>query len=721
MSDKLKFRRALLLSWLIPLILLFVAPMAVIGLLHNNSVNAIRRDAEHAYTLELTNLKNIVDFHLINLNQIALDLSFNTDVASFLSATQIGSYERLLSRSIQARLREYSLTNNAISYIAIGNFDTNFVISNESSYTINDFMALRFDNTNHHYSHLQANVQINAYTVLRNPENNREFISYTLSLPLELGSQFNGFVTIFISDQFFQMLTDGLVNRSLLISVGDDVLRVGNYIRSDDYITLQLNSAIAGISYIYTMHSAGYDTTIQRVSLITWISVSICIILCILILIYFMHQNFAPIARIAQNLHNNEDNIPIIHKGKLSHILDSFASKINESNQLNLELKSHRNIVRDMLIAKLLLGDITSEELQSVKSLDGFKDDMFFVAAIKTSELYGEEKDYNIFHNTIKNIVSDLNEKGYHAYSLVLHGALISILNCQEDSVNSLLSYLKNVPSILEVSLDADFCVGISQTCDRLDDISVCYAQAVETLSYCVMFNRSSAIYKTDYRLRIDYASNRIEHFEANKKFRNSIVIADFKEARNMVDSLFEVSFYPDQSTNEVQLNIYSIVTLLCSSLVEFSERHNINELSIENINSKLIQSLTIDQLKDNVVELLRYLEEQYNDFDNFLLEKFKNDVIKYIELNYQDYELSVGGIAAHFDVSVSYTSKTFKKQTGVGLLSYIHQVRLKHAKELLAEKKYSIKEIATMVGFNDSTSFIRTFKKHEGVSPGRY
>jgi len=33
----------------------------------------------------------------------------------------------------------------------------------------------------------------------------------------------------------------------------------------------------------------------------------------------------------------------------------------------------------------------------------------------------------------------------------------------------------------------------------------------------------------------------------------------------------------------------------------------------------------------------------------------------------------------------------------------------------------YSIKDIAVMVGFNDSSSFIRTFKKYEGISPGRF
>jgi len=718
MDGNTKIRRALLLSWLIPLLLLFFAPTAVIGVLHNNSINAVRREAEHVYTSELTNLKNIVDFHLADLNRIALDLSRNRDVLSFISADRIGPHERMLSYFVQNRLRDYSFTNFAVSYVAIGNFNTDFVISNMSSYSMQEWKAIRLDYGSISSIQLDANVHINKYTILRDPTSNREFISYTLSLPLELGSRHNAFVTIFISSSFTQLLADGLVDRTFFIKIGDNTLQVGNDVHSSGHTSLQLESAISGIRYGYAI-STEYNTTIQRIRLITWISATICILLCISILVFFFRKNYMPIARIAREF--GDDSGTTTQGNKLSHIELTLTNRLRESKRLRTELEKHMHVAQDGLIAKLLLGDTSENELSDMSMHASFGGELFFVAAIKSSEFRREEDDLLLLQNTIKKMLGDLQTGGFNVNSLVLHGAIIAVFSCGREDIGFLLSHLKKISVVLELPFDTSICVGVSQPCERIEDISSCYSQAEETLSYCVMFNRSYAVYKTDYRASIDYAFRRAEHFEESQKFRNSIVNADFKGASQVVDALFNTCFYPDQPVIEVRLNIYSIVMLFCSALVEFSKRHDIDEMSIEKINSDLLQTSTIDQLKLNITEQLCTLAERHKDVQKYLLDQFNKRVIQYIAENYHNYELSVSGIAEHFNVSVSYTSKVFKELMGVGLLNYIHQVRLKHAKELLSEKMHSVKEIATMVGFNDASSFIRTFKKYEGVSPGKY
>ena len=43
-------------------------------------------------------------------------------------------------------------------------------------------------------------------------------------------------------------------------------------------------------------------------------------------------------------------------------------------------------------------------------------------------------------------------------------------------------------------------------------------------------------------------------------------------------------------------------------------------------------------------------------------------------------------------------------------------------AKKIMDEnKKIKIKDLAPMVGFDNVASFIRVFKKQEGISPGQY
>jgi YesN/AraC family two-component response regulator len=42
-------------------------------------------------------------------------------------------------------------------------------------------------------------------------------------------------------------------------------------------------------------------------------------------------------------------------------------------------------------------------------------------------------------------------------------------------------------------------------------------------------------------------------------------------------------------------------------------------------------------------------------------------------------------------------------------------------AKQLITKKNKNINEVAGCVGFNDVNAFIRTFKKYEGITPGKF
>jgi YesN/AraC family two-component response regulator len=53
--------------------------------------------------------------------------------------------------------------------------------------------------------------------------------------------------------------------------------------------------------------------------------------------------------------------------------------------------------------------------------------------------------------------------------------------------------------------------------------------------------------------------------------------------------------------------------------------------------------------------------------------------------------------------------------------MDYLLSLRLKHAKILLSNSNYSITEISQMVGYFNPASFIRIFKKYEGMPPGQY
>ena len=52
---------------------------------------------------------------------------------------------------------------------------------------------------------------------------------------------------------------------------------------------------------------------------------------------------------------------------------------------------------------------------------------------------------------------------------------------------------------------------------------------------------------------------------------------------------------------------------------------------------------------------------------------------------------------------------------------NYIARVRVEYAKELLKNNKYTVFQIANMVGYSNDIGFIRVFKKLEGITPGKF
>lgn len=82
--------------------------------------------------------------------------------------------------------------------------------------------------------------------------------------------------------------------------------------------------------------------------------------------------------------------------------------------------------------------------------------------------------------------------------------------------------------------------------------------------------------------------------------------------------------------------------------------------------------------------------------------------------------EISPGRIAELFSVSLPYLSKVFKQETGIGLSSYITQVRIRKAKYLIENTDKKVSEVADMVGYSDVNYFTKIYKRYTGLTPGK-
>lgn len=85
------------------------------------------------------------------------------------------------------------------------------------------------------------------------------------------------------------------------------------------------------------------------------------------------------------------------------------------------------------------------------------------------------------------------------------------------------------------------------------------------------------------------------------------------------------------------------------------------------------------------------------------------------------DQNITLNEVAEMLYINPSYFSTLFKKETGETFSNYITQTRIGRAKELLRDLKYSISEVSTMVGYQDSKYFSKVFQKTVGIKPSKF
>ena len=93
---------------------------------------------------------------------------------------------------------------------------------------------------------------------------------------------------------------------------------------------------------------------------------------------------------------------------------------------------------------------------------------------------------------------------------------------------------------------------------------------------------------------------------------------------------------------------------------------------------------------------------------------------IAYIKENYM-HKISLASVAEHVGLSSGYLCRIFKDETGGSINTYINNLRMNKAKELLSDKNSYIKEVAVAVGFEDQLYFSRLFKRYSGLTPSEY
>lgn len=112
--------------------------------------------------------------------------------------------------------------------------------------------------------------------------------------------------------------------------------------------------------------------------------------------------------------------------------------------------------------------------------------------------------------------------------------------------------------------------------------------------------------------------------------------------------------------------------------------------------------------------------DEPEPEYENKLEQDFMDSVAEIASRHLDDEGFVMDDFSKEMKMSRTSFYNKIKALTGQSPNEFMKIYRLNRAKEFLKEKKYTIAEISTMVGFSDPKYFSICFKKQFGVSPSK-
>lgn len=201
------------------------------------------------------------------------------------------------------------------------------------------------------------------------------------------------------------------------------------------------------------------------------------------------------------------------------------------------------------------------------------------------------------------------------------------------------------------------------------------------------------------------------EHMMFN--FKNSVYIL-FYFNKKLVDNIEEITNFISDNTDMFLTE--GISPYILDTTEEVWELRKQAEI-IKNINDNIYSNNKIQKYYlGNSEKLSEILSESNNTSNNTAIRLAKEYIVNNFNKN-----ITLKDVADEVFLSQNYLSELFKKETGEGFYDFISKYRIRKAKEILITTNLKIYEVAEKVGYNDSITFGRAFKKITGVTPNSF
>lgn len=409
-------------------------------------------------------------------------------------------------------------------------------------------------------------------------------------------------------------------------------------------------------------------------------------------------------------------------KNKDEKALEYIEHKIEEIETMNKTLQTRlsalRSYQRKKKIKDYLIGISEHSDISNLKD----ESDIFKVKSYRVMimEIYDLESVENIFDKF--NMSKELILK-YFAEEVVCEVVDIdykSIAFVMEELLpkEDLEEVLKCLVRHIDRNFNLKFTVVATNVYDDVMQMPKAYRTAKKILDYKYIFKQERVIFQD--RIKENSFNKYYYPIELESKLILRTLSSNEISVKRIIDEMFNEknsSSMDKKYIKEFGVLLYNTLNRIFIQLEEINENINVKDYNINEILAINDAALLKEVFQSKILEICKLTKiEEEND-----IESVKIKIERYLDENYM-IDISLENLADYLGHSFKYTSVLFKKVMGDNFKNYLSIYRIEKAKELMQEnEELRIKDLAELVGYNSSNTFIRIFRKYEGISPGKY
>lgn len=752
--------------FLIPYIVILSIPIFLAYVIYFFSSQIVGNEVYRSTYSLMEQARQAIDSRLEEVEDLTIQVSTNSRIRYFMHLYRpLTVDDRYMAAVISSDLKNYRISNRFISDFYIYFKNNNFIINNQSRYdpeffhnNIYEFKNFSYEqwyteflNKYHHKEYL------NSTPVLDNNYSHDKII-FLNSLPYDDKSSWLGTLIVLINEENISSLLkniseDGnsfsyIINseNQVITSSGKAIthsLKYDDLNQNNKYMTETIDNREMVISYT-TSHINSWkyvsivplDVYMSTVNNLRTLIIKISIILLFIgisIACILAYKDYIHMIAILDTLDQEEsDYYSIIDS------VSNYSSLKLIVEQAVKESKSFRTQIPTLkagFLSKLVKGDIRS--IEESKNYMELLDIHFNYPTFGIMILYLEEAQNLIDSNpklalqSIQDIIADIVCNIYFPnlsmFAITLEENKVIVLcnfaiHKEEENFNKITGIATQLIKQIDSEYLISIAIAISNMCSGIENIYICYQQAIFALNYRLIKGRNSIIKYSDILVE-NNGQDYYYSLEVETYLNNLIKSGEFSAVSEVLDEVYRENFIKRQlSPGIAKCLMYDMMSTAIKGLQNTSiEYEKIFDQKYDPV-VRLTQCDTIEELYSS----LRYVYTTLCDYTNHNKKshntRLKDDILQYINDNYHNKDICLDMIAGEFKMASAYLSRFFKEQTGENFIDYLNKIKLQKAMLLLTGKKrMHMNLIVEEVGYTNTLALTRVFKKYLGITPTQY